>query len=140
MKLHNKFLQNNAKNLRKNLTAQERKLWHSIRNRQVLNVKFLRQKILSNYIVDFYSAEIKLVIELDGGQHYDTNNILKDKRRDIILSKYGITVLRFTNLDINLRFNSVMDVIYNEIEARRNELWCSSLAVNSRINSITSAK
>lgn len=76
---HNKKLVPIAKVLRKNMTKEERHLWYDFL--RTYSVKFLRQKPIGRYVVDFYSAEAKLVIELDGSQHYDESNVEKDMER-----------------------------------------------------------
>ena len=94
-----------ARNLRKNMTKEERKLWYEYLRE--CGVRFLRQKPIGNYIVDFYSPKAKLVIELDGGQHYEDVNIFADKQRDEYFADLGLQVLRYTNIDINQNFESV---------------------------------
>ena len=84
-----------AKQLRKEMTKEERHLWYDfLRN---YPVRFSRQKVLGKYIADFYSAEAKLVIELDGSQHYEPSNQAKDSERTAFLEGYGLTVLRIPN-------------------------------------------
>lgn len=107
---YNRNIVKNAKILRKNQTEEERKLWYTFLNK--LPYKFRRQKTIGNYIVDFYCAEKKLVIELDGSQHYQEDNALNDKLRDLYLNGLGIKVLRYSNRDINEKFNSVCQDIY----------------------------
>ncbi|MCH5300963.1 MAG: endonuclease domain-containing protein [Ruminococcus sp.] len=105
----NKNMLPNAKNLRKSMTPQERHLWYDfLRN---YSVKFRRQEIIGTYIVDFYSHKIKLAIELDGSQHYEENGLEYDKKRTDFLSKLGVKVLRFSNLDINENFYGVCTYI-----------------------------
>ena len=111
--LHQQMLENNiidkAKNLRKNMTKQERHLWYDfLRNRPE---KWYKQKIIGNYIVDFYCTAFKLVIELDGGQHYDAETIEYDKERSKYLESLGNRVIRFTNTDVDCHFNSVCEKI-----------------------------
>ena len=115
---YNKKLTSYAKNLRKNLTTEEVKVWVHIRKRQVLGVKFLRQKPILNYIVDFFAPKIKLAIEIDGSQHYFTEGLYKDRQRDLALSRLSIKVLRYSNADINIRFNYVMKDLYQNIHSR----------------------
>ncbi len=76
---HNPNLTDNAKKLRKNMTKEERHLWYDFLRQYP--VRFLRQKVIDNYIVDFYCAKAKLVIELDGGQHYEESIQRYDKIR-----------------------------------------------------------
>ncbi len=109
---YNKKLVANAQELRKNMTPEEKHLWYDFLKRLPMNVR--RQRNIENYIVDFYIAEKKIVIEIDGRQHKMPNHILSDKERDQVLSTWGIKVLRYTNKDINSNFNSVAkDILSN---------------------------
>ena len=87
------------------MTSEEKHLWYDFLKKLPFNVK--RQKIIGNYIVDFYIPSARIVIEIDGIQHNTEEHILSDKNRDIFLSELGITVLRYTNADINRNFNNV---------------------------------
>lgn len=108
--LGNPELTNKARLLRKNMTEQERRLWYGFL--RYLPKRFRRQKVIDIYIVDFYCDEIKLAIEIDGEQHYNTKEAVeKDKVRDEYLNKLGIKVLRYTNHEINCKFNEVCDEI-----------------------------
>jgi adenine-specific DNA-methyltransferase len=100
------------------MTRQEIVLWQHLRRRQIHDVKFSRQKPMFGYILDFYSTQIKLAIELDGSQHYYDDYCQQDKLRDHNLSKQGIKVLRYSNLDINQHLNSVLEDIYFQVQAR----------------------
>ena len=106
-----------AKSLRREMTAQERKLWYMFL--KTYPVKFYKQRIIGGYIVDFYCAPAKLVIELDGSQHYEEKGIEHDRKRTEFLRSLGLEVLRFSNTDINVRFKSVCEMIDNTIRARR---------------------
>ena len=106
---HNKSIVYNARTLRKNMTKEERHLWYDFLRKY--DVKFLRQKVLGKYIVDFYSAEVKLIIELDGSQHYDSSGIEKDNERTEYLEQYGLKVLRIPNNEINQNFRGVCEYI-----------------------------
>ena len=110
-----------ARNLRKNMTPWERKLWYLFLKEYP--VRFQRQKCIDNYIADFYCFRAKLVIELDGGGHYDPDSKKKDEIRTKILEKYGLKVLRFCNLDIDRNFYSVCSVIDSEVKKRAEELF-----------------
>jgi len=100
------------------MTPEEIMLWRHLRKKQVLGIKFLRQKILFGFIVDFYAPIIKFAIEVDGSQHYDATDIAKDRIRDKNLLTHGIYVLRYTNLDIKLRMVSMLEDIYVQVQAR----------------------
>ena len=105
-----------ARNLRKNATPWERKLWYCYLNKYP--VPFQRQKIIDNYIADFFCAKAGLIIELDGGGHYDPENQKKDTQRTAILESFGYKVIRFCNRDIDKNFYSVCTVIDREVKQR----------------------
>ena len=105
---------NNAKNLRKDMTPWERKLYYSFL--KDLEYKFYKQRLIDNYILDFYCGRLKLAIELDGSQHYFDKSIEYDNQRTNYLNSIGITVLRFTNIDIDRKFNEVCEQIYHTIQ------------------------
>ena len=103
------FLTKRAQELRKNMTPEERKLWHLFF--RTLPVTVNRQKISGPYIVDFYCAAAKTVIEIDGSQHFETENQEKDKQRDIYFKENNIRVLRFSNREVNEKFDAVCEAI-----------------------------
>lgn len=95
------------------MTKEERHLWFDfLKNTQE---RWLRQKIIDNYIVDFYCAKVKLVIEIDGSHHFTEDRIIYDEIRSNILQQYGIEVIRFTNREIMLNFNGVCESIENSV-------------------------
>ena len=106
---HNKQLVPLAKQLRKEMTKEERHLWYDYL--RSYPVRFSRQKVLGKYIADFYSAEAKLVIELDGSQHYEDCNLQKDAERTAFLKGYGLTILRIPNNEVNFNFRGVCEYI-----------------------------
>ncbi len=110
---NNPKLTSNAKNLRKNMTKEERHLWYDFLKSLPITVN--RQKVIGNYIVDFYIASSKLVIEIDGSQHYEDKGAESDAKRDEYLKNKGIKVLRYSNLEINRKFESVCQEILNNI-------------------------
>ena len=113
---HNKNIVSNAKELRKNLTKEERHLWYDfLRN---YPVKVLRQKIIGDYIVVFYCAAAKIIIELDGSQHYEEATIEKDCIRTEFLEKYGLEILRIANNEINYNFSNVCEYIDMKIKSK----------------------
>ena len=116
--LHNPRLTANAKDLRKSMTKEERHLWFDCL--KGLPAVFHRQKTIGSYIVDFYCASAKLVIELDGSQHYDAKGIKTDIKRDAFLHGLGLTVKRYSNADINNRFSGVCEDIYSFILLMQN--------------------
>ena len=98
-----------AKQLRKEMTREERHLWYDYL--RSYPVRFSRQKVLGRFIADFYSAEAKLVIELDGSQHYEQSGIEKDTERTAYLSQFGLTVIRIPNNEVNRNFSGVCEYI-----------------------------
>ena len=106
---YNKQLVPFAKQLRKEMTKEERHLWYDYL--RTYPVRFSRQKVLGKYIADFYSAEAKLVIELDGSQHYDDRNMEKDAERTAFLESYGLKVIRIPNNEISRNFRGVCEYI-----------------------------
>ena len=113
---YNAKLTANAKILRRNMTKEERHLWYDFL--KALPVMVHRQKVIGHYIVDFYIASKKIVIELDGSQHYEENGKHRDEERDAYLRSIGCSVLRYSNADINQRFRSVCDDIYNHLNIK----------------------
>ncbi len=113
MKEYNKDNISFAKALRENMTPWERKLWYEYL--RFYPVRFQRQKAIGNYIVDFYCAKARLVIELDGGGHYEPEQIQKDTERTGILQSMNLSVLRICNLDIDRNFTGVCELIDNTV-------------------------
>lgn len=113
----NKNLKNLSTNLRNHSTAEENKLWYEFL--RTYPIQFNRQRIIGSYIVDFYCAKARLVIELDGSQHYEPDTIKSDTERTKFFEGLGLKVLRFSNLDINKNFYEVCTVIDNEIQLRK---------------------
>ena len=112
---YNKNLKLYSRELRKNMTDAEKLLWYKIRGRQLKGYQFYRQKIIGNYIVDFYCPKAKLAIELDGGQHYSDEGKEKDRMRDKNIADFGIEVLRFSDREIFESLNSVLEKIWNQL-------------------------
>ena len=102
--------------LRKNMTKEEKHLWYDFLKRLPITVN--RQRKIERFIVDFYISVYKLVIELDGSQHGDPENRIKDEERDAVLDAFGIKVLRYTNEDVNKNFDGVCRDIMKHIERR----------------------
>ena len=115
----NKQLVPFARQLRKNMTKEERHLWYDYFRTHP--ARFTRQKILGKYIADFYSATAKLVVELDGSQHYEDENQRKDAVRTSFLEEYGLMVLRIPNNAVNRNFRGVCEYIDYTIEQRMTE-------------------
>ena len=117
---YNKKLVSNARTLRKNMTLEEKHLWYDFLKRLPYNVR--RQHNIENYIVDFYIAEKKIVIEVDGIQHLSPENKEADEHRDNALAAWGITVLRYSNDSIRRNFNSVATDILKKLELSFDDL------------------
>lgn len=109
MKAYNKSNIPLAKELRKNMTPWERKLWYLFL--RSYPVRFQRQKAIGDYITDFYCAKAQLVIELDGGGHYTAEQEEKDRVRTAALQKMGLSVLRICNLDVDKNFHGVCEYV-----------------------------
>ena len=110
---YNKKLVSNAQSLRKNMTPEEKHLWYDLLKRIPYNVR--RQHNIENYIVDFYIAEKKVVIEVDGRQHLLAEHKEEDRQRDAELSSWGIIVLRYSNESIRNNFNAVAGDIMSKL-------------------------
>lgn len=110
---HNKSLLPAAKALRKNMTKEERHIWYDFL--RDYPVKVCRQRIVGKYIVDFYCASAKLVIELDGSQHYEPENEEKDRQRTEFLNQYDIEVIRIPNNYVNADFKAVCEYLDAQI-------------------------
>jgi len=109
-----------CKNLRKNQTDAERKLWRMLRNRQLDGLKFRRQYSVDKYILDFYCPAYKLGIEADGGQHYEPEGQMQDNQRRIELSHLEVKILRFSDTDILKSIDGVWETIHQELRKRKN--------------------
>jgi very-short-patch-repair endonuclease len=118
MKPYNKTLKAPARHLRSNMTDAEQMLWNHIRGKQIHGVQFNRQKPVSNYNVDFYCARARLILELDGGQHFEAGHKEKDKARDKAILKPGLLVLRFDNYQVLMETDSVLESIHAHVEIR----------------------
>jgi very-short-patch-repair endonuclease len=119
----NKKLTPNAQSLRRKMTKEEAKLWYQFLCRY--QPRFHRQYVIGNYITDFYCHQAKLVVELDGGQHCSLEEIEYDQKRTQFLQSQGLTVLRFSNLDVMRQFSSVCQVIDRAITEgiSKSEIW-----------------
>jgi very-short-patch-repair endonuclease len=106
--LYNPQLVARAKEMRKNPTVAERKLWGYLRN---FPVKFWRQRPIDNFIVDFYCPKLKLVIEVDGDSHFTDSGLVDDEERTRVLEGYGLQIIRFTNDEVLQNFEGVCEQI-----------------------------
>jgi len=108
---YRRSLKKNSQKLRSKMTVAELALWQKIRRKQICGFQFYRQKPLLNFIVDFYCPKAHLVIEVDGGQHFEILHFQNDAERDQLLRKQGIVVLRFDNLQVLNQIEDVLEVI-----------------------------
>ena len=113
---HVPTLTSRAKELRKNMTPEERYLWYDFL--RFYPVRFLRQKVIDGYIVDFYCASARLAIELDGAQHNVPEHREYDTERDRCLNGWGIEVIRFSNQEIRSKFSGVCRKIDETVQER----------------------
>ena len=105
-----------ARELRRNMTLQEKKLWYQFL--RYYPIKIYKQRIINNFIVDFYCHQARLAIELDGSQHYTDEGKAYDAERTEVLKSYGIFVLRFSNRDVDDNFRGVCEYIDRVIKER----------------------
>ena len=111
---NNPKLRKNAQKLRREMTKEERRLWYDFLKQ--LPVTINRQKVIAHYIVDFYCASAKLVIALDGSQHYEEEGAASDRERDRVLNQLGISVVRYSNDDINRNFDGVCEDLLRRLD------------------------
>ena|SRR3990170_6230405 len=112
---YDKHLKAFSQQLRKNTTDAERYLWSRLRGKQLKGSQFYRQKVIGRYIVDFYCPKAGLVIELDGGQHYEETGKEKDSVRDEVLKRTGLKVLRFSDREVFENIGAVMENIWSHL-------------------------
>ena len=112
---HNTELKQVSQKLRREMTDAERRLWSRLRGKQLLGVQFYRQKPIGNYIVDFYCPTAGVVVEVDGGQHFEPDNIRKDTKRTADLHALKLTVLRFDNRQVLTQLEDVVAEVYRVI-------------------------
>ena len=117
---HNSTIVPFAKELRKNMTKEERHLWYDFLRKY--SIKFTRQKVFGKYVADFYCAKANVVIELDGSQHYEDKGLINDEKRTAYLEQYGIKVIRISNLDILKNFEGVCMYIDNVVKQSLSQL------------------
>jgi very-short-patch-repair endonuclease len=114
---YNKKLKTLARNLRKSMTDAEILVWSKIRRKQIKGMQFYRQKTIGNYIADFYCPKGKLVVEIDGGQHYINAGRKKDLDRDYQLQLMDLSVLRFSDLDVLRNIDGVLEKILSCLDS-----------------------
>ncbi len=116
--LYNDNLKQYSRKLRKSMTDAENLLWSKVRLRQLNGCQFNRQRIIGNYIVDFFYLRAKLVIEVDGSQHYSAEALVADRKRDRYMKKRGLRVLRFTDTDVLKNIEGVVERIIENIDSQ----------------------
>jgi very-short-patch-repair endonuclease len=112
---YNKNLKSLSKNLRRNMTDAERRLWSKIRGKKLKGCQFYRQKPLGQFIADFYCPKANLVVELDGGQHYYEEGRAKDSLRDDEMKAMGLRVIRFSDRDVFKNLKGVVEEIWSNL-------------------------
>jgi very-short-patch-repair endonuclease len=115
MRDYRKNLKMPSRELRGNMTDAEQILWQHLRRKQMHGVQFYRQKPLGPYILDFFAPGAGLVVEVDGGQHYEAEHLERDRQRDQCLADEGLLVLRFNNREVLLETEAVLERIAEEI-------------------------
>ena len=111
-----------CRNLRKNQTDAEKKLWAILRDRQLGGIKFRRQFSIGRYILDFYCPEYMVGIEADGGQHYEFKSKERDENRAEELKKLGVKIIRFSDLEILNNIDGVYEIIRKILEKKKKRL------------------
>ena len=112
---YDRHLKNHSRRLRKEMTEAEKLLWSKIRAKQIKGFQVYRQKPIGRFIVDFYCPKAKLVIELDGGQHYSEPMRVKDQIRDRYMESIGLKVLRFSDSDLFENLTGVLQKIWSHM-------------------------
>jgi very-short-patch-repair endonuclease len=102
--------------LRNSMTEEEIILWSRLKNRQVEGLKFRRQYSVGPFVVDFYCPDRKLAVEVDGGGHFERDAVIRDRRRQKFIEKYGIGFLRVTNLDVRRNLDGVLSAIREKLQ------------------------
>jgi very-short-patch-repair endonuclease len=115
MLFYNTGLKNISRQLRSNMTDAEQLLWSRLRAKQLKGRQFYKQRIIGNYIVDFYCPKANLIVELDGGQHYTDEGRKKDKMRDDYMINQGYRILRFSDKEIFENISGVIEKIYGDL-------------------------
>ena len=112
---YNKYLKQHSRELRNNLTDAERSLWSKLRRKQLNGVQFYRQRIIGDYIVDFYCHQAKIVVEVDGSQHYSQDMMERDRKRDEYMKSSGLMVLRFSDAEVLENIEGVVQRIWEHM-------------------------
>lgn len=120
---YNKKLKERARMMRRNMTVPEKKIWEELLSKdQMLGLRFLRQKPIDHFIVDFYCSKLRIVVEIDGSSHLGDQPEAYDNERTLVLKKYGIVVYRYTNDEVLNSIERVAEDLKEKIKARIEEL------------------
>ena len=135
---YNKNLIPRAKELRHNATPQENHLWYDFLS--TYPIRFQRQKTIGSFIADFYCHRAKLVIEIDGSQHYTDDGLAYDRERSDALSDFGLRVIRFSNIDVDKNFYEVCKLIDEIVQADiKNRIYTPSI-LEKKLSSLLMVK
>jgi very-short-patch-repair endonuclease len=104
------------------MTESEQLLWLRVRRKQVADIQFYRQRPIAGFVVDFYAPSAKLVVEVDGSQHFAPEGALQDRRRDLVLQELGLRVLRFDSGTVLRNIDAVIEVILGVVVDHRREI------------------
>ncbi len=115
MPYYKRYLKQLARTLRSNMTDSECLLWSRIRRKQLKGYQFYRQRPIGNYIVDFYCPSAKLIIEVDGSQHYEEEGLRKDKVRDEYLARLGFQIIRIPSSGVLANIDGSVSEIYDRL-------------------------
>ncbi|MFA7404566.1 MAG: DUF559 domain-containing protein [Pelobacteraceae bacterium] len=107
-----------ARALRKSMTDAEQLMWHCLRQKQLGGFRFRRQHPFERFVLDFYCCEAKLAVELDGGQHNESETIVRDTERTAFLEQHGIQVIRFWNNEVFQNLEGVLQSVYDAVLQR----------------------
>ena len=113
---YNHKLKERSRELRKNMTEQEKRLWYCFLKEYP--IKIYRQRVIGSYIADFYCSKAKIVIEIDGSQHYTDEGLNYDENRTNVINDFGVEVIRFSNYDVNTNFEGVCMEIDKAISSK----------------------
>ncbi|PMB05937.1 hypothetical protein CEN45_14175 [Fischerella thermalis CCMEE 5198] len=119
-KLYNKSSERGKRRqLRQNITKAEKTIWEKVKDRQIEDCKFRRQYSVAEFVIDFYSPELKLAIEIDGDSHFQNGAAEYDKERQLLIESAGIRFIRFTNDDVYNNLSGVLEYIAQNIRDLR---------------------
>ncbi len=115
MRYYAPYLKKYARKLRNEMTDAEQRFWYCVRRKRFRTIQFYRQKPLHRYIVDFYAPVARLVVEIDGGQHFTTEGLARDVERDASLARMGLRVMRFDDRMVLMDIDTVLDEVWKVI-------------------------